>query len=275
MAQGFEFIQEENKYNRAVLLFHGMTGSPYEMKKYGQYLLKLGYDVYADSLPGHGDKVEEIHTVSYHDWINYACNRFEELSKKYDEVFVSGLCLGAVLAIAVAQKYPDKVKGVIALSTTLFLDGWRLPWYSFLMPVGLSTILRFYYTYPECEPHGIKNERTRNIIKKLIFKGDVGMDNFPMTCIFELLKMSRHVRNKKLMKKIVAPCLFIHSNEDDLTSPKGSQVVYDNISSEDKKIILLEDSYHMVLYDNEKDIVFESAGEFLNSHSELKECVPC
>ncbi|MCD8377220.1 MAG: alpha/beta fold hydrolase [Candidatus Gastranaerophilales bacterium] len=275
MSLDFELIHDDVKTRRAVLLFHGMTGSPFELKKYGQYLYGLGYDVYADCLPGHGDKVEDIYTVKYQDWLEFSYQKFEELDSKYDEVFLSGLCLGAVLAIAVAQKYPDRVRGVVALSTTLFLDGWRLPWYSFLLPLGLSTLLRFYYTYPECDPHGIKNLRTRNIVKKLLQKGDVGMNDFPMTCIYELFKLSRFVRNKKLMKKVIAPFLFIHSQEDDLTSPKGSKVVYDAISSEYKTMIVLNDSYHMVLYDNEKDYVFETAGNFLNSHSGIKECVAC
>ena len=275
MALEFELIHVDSISHRAVLLFHGMTGSPFELKKYGKYLYGLGYDVYADCLPGHGGKSRDIYTVKYRDWLDFSYNKFEELYSKYDEVFISGLCLGAVLAIAVAQKYPDKVKGVIALSTTLFLDGWRLPWYSFMLPLGLTTLLRFYYTYPECDPHGIKNIKTRNIVKKLLQKGDVGMNDFPMTCIFELFKLSRFVRNKKLMRKVVAPILFIHSKEDDLTSPKGSQVVYDAISSADKKMIILKDSYHMVLYDNEKDYVFEAAGNFLNSHSLIKEYVLC
>jgi carboxylesterase len=271
----FEFINEDKKTSRAVLLFHGMTGSPYELKKYGQYLQGLGYDVYANCLPGHGDKVEEIYTVKYTDWLEFAFSKFEELNSKYDEVFVSGLCLGAVLAIAVAQKYKSEVKGVVALSTTLFLDGWRLPWYSIFLPIGLTTLLRFYYTYPECDPHGIKNLRTRNIVKKLLQKGDVGMNDFPMTCIYELFKLSRFVRNKKRMKKVVSPFLFIHSREDDLTSPKGSKLVYENISSDDKELIILEDSYHMVLYDNEKEFVFETVGNFMNSRSNLKESEEC
>lgn len=276
MSLDFELKHEEDKnVRRAVLLFHGMTGSPYEMKKYGQYLYSLGNDVYCNCLPGHGDNVAEIYTVSYKNWLDYAYSKFLELKKNYDEVYLSGLCLGAVLALAVAEKYPDEVSGVVALSTTLFLDGWRLPWYKVLLPLALSTLLRFYYTYPECEPHGIKNERTRAVVKKLLEKSDVGLMDFPMTCIFELLKLSRFVRNKKLMKQITTPILFIHSKEDDLTSPKSAKVVYDSISSEDKKLIILNDSYHMVLYDNEKDFVFNTVGEFINSHSKIKECVPC
>ena len=77
MSLDFELIHEDSKTRRAVLLFHGMTGSPYELKKYGQYLYGLGYDVYADCLPGHGDKVEEIYTVKYTDWLNFSFERYQ------------------------------------------------------------------------------------------------------------------------------------------------------------------------------------------------------
>ena len=266
MTLDFELVHEdrgEQRSNKAVLLFHGLTGSPFELKKYGQFLYNNGYDVYADCLPGHGDKVQEIYTVKYTDWLGFAYNKFEELSQKYEDVFVSGLCLGAVLAIAVGMKYPNKVKGIVSLSTTLFLDGWRLPWYKILIPIGLSTIIRFYYNYPECEPHGIKNEKTRSIVKKLLAKGDVGMNDFPMTGIYELLKLSKVIR--KDLKTLTSPILLIHSQEDDLTSVKSAQVVYNNISSTDKEKIVLYNSYHMVLYDNEKEFVFNKALEFFNS----------
>lgn len=248
----------------AVLLFHGLTGSPFELRKYAQFLYNNGYDVFAECLPGHGEKWEEIYTVKYQDWLDFSYSRFEELKTRYKDVFVSGLCLGAVLALAVGIKYQDRVSGIIALSTTLYLDGWRLPWYKCFIPIALTTILRFYYNYPECEPHGVKNIKTRNAVKKLLAKGDVGMNDFPMTAFSELLKLSSVVI--KNLKKVSVPILLIHSKEDDLTSVKSSDVVYKNISSKDKEYIILYDSYHMVLYDNEKEFVFNKALEFLNNH---------
>lgn len=265
MTLDFELIHEkEDNPKGAVLLFHGLTGSPFELKKYGQHLFKCGYDVYAECLPGHGERWEEIYTVTYQDWLDFAYSKFQDLKAKYENVFLSGICLGAVLSIATAIKYKNEVSGVIALSTTLFLDGWRLPWYKFLIPVGLSTIIRFYYNYPECEPHGIKNLKTRNIIKKLLEKGDVGMNDFPMTGIYELLKLSTFVQ--KQLKEFISPILLIHSEEDDLTSTKSAKVVYNKISSADKDLIILNDSYHMVLYDNEKEFVFNKAQVFIEEH---------
>ena len=268
MSLNFTFVHDDIEPKAAVLLFHGLTGSPYELKKYGLFLFNNGYDVFAECLPGHGEKFEEIYTVKYQDWLEFGYSRFSELKTKYKQVFVSGLCLGAVLALGVAQKYPNDVAGIISLSTTLFLDGWRLPWYKFLIPVGLSTIIRFYYNYPECEPHGIKNQRTRSVVKKLLEKGDVGMNDFPMTGIYELVKLSAFVR--KDLERVIAPILLIHSKEDDLTSVKSANVVYNRISSIDKERIILYDSYHMVLYDNEKEFVFNKALEFLDKHLAVK-----
>ena len=265
MSLNFVLIHEDIKPIGAVLLFHGLTGSPFELKKYGQFLYNNGYDVYAECLPGHGDNFEDIYTVKYTDWLNFSYLKFRDIRRKYDKVFVSGICLGAVLALAVGIKYQKHVAGVVALSTTLFLDGWRLPWYKIFIPIGLSTLIRFYYNYPECEPHGIKNEKTRSVVKKLLQKGDVGMNDFPMSGIYELLKLSKFVR--KSLKSFSTPILLIHSQEDDLTSVKSANITYKNISSVDKELIILKDSYHMVLYDNEKEFVFDKALKFMNKRS--------
>ena len=257
--------------NKAILVLHGLTGAPFEMKKYGKFLYEGGYDVYGECLPGHGDDRDRIYTIKYTEWIDFVCKKFEELSSKYDEVFVSGLCLGAVLSLAVASKYKEKVKGVIALSTTLYLDGWSLPWYSCLMPLGLSTIFRYYYTYPQCEPYGVKNPRTRKAVQKAFSNTEVGMDNYPMCAFQELLNLSTYMRDK--FHNVVSPALIIHSKEDDLTSPKGAREVYQKISSEDKELIILDNSYHMVVYDNDKQFVFQKSLDFLNSHSKVLEVV--
>lgn len=271
MTLNFEF--KHNYNDKAVLLFHGMTGSPFELKKFGQYLYAQGYDVYAECLPGHGDDFGNIMNVTFKDWTSFAYKKFETLSNQYREVFVGGLCLGALLALAVAEKFPNIVKGIIALSSTLYLDGTRMPWYSFLMPAGFSTITRFFYKYPEGEPYGIKNQKTRNMIKRLLKKNDIGLDNFPMTCIYELCKLSGCVQ--KGLKKIFAPIIIIHSREDDLTSLRSAYKVYNEISSFNKNLIILKDSYHMVLYDNEREYVFELCSKFLVENTTKSESLAC
>ena len=261
----FEFIHE-NKCKRAVLLFHGMTGSPYEMKKMGKALFDADFDVFCYCLPGHGTSPINIKTVRWENWYDDSVLHYKELTQKYDEVYLGGLCLGAVLAIAIAQEYQN-VRGIVSLSTTLFLDGWTIPWYNFFMPIGVHTILRYYYSFPEREPYGLKNETLRKKIAALQKRNTEALDNYPMSCIYELLKFSK--QTQKNIAKVTAPILLMHAKEDDLTSTKSAEFVYRNISSKTKNYIKLENSYHLIVMDYERDYVFEKSIEFFNSLSDF------
>ena len=260
----FELLHDDitKKNNKkAVLLFHGLTGSPFEMRKYGDFLFKNGYDVFCYSFPGHGERVSEIETTTWLDWCNFAQKKYAELRANYNQFFISGLCLGAVIALYLAE-HNDDITGIVALSTTLFLDGFCIPWTICLLPFALSTIIRFYYTFPEDDSYGVKNERTRKSLAKLTAKADIGMDNYPLNCVGALLKLSKNVRCN--LKKVTCPVLCIHSKYDNLSSTKSAKVVLKGISSEIKEYVELNDSYHMVLYDNEKEFVMNTAKEFLD-----------
>lgn len=254
-------ITEKND-KKAVLLFHGLTGSPFEMKKYGDFLFKNGYDVFCYSFPGHGGRISEIETVTWRDWCGFAQNKYDSLRGNYNQFFVSGLCLGAAIAVYLAEHNKD-ITGAAALSTTLFLDGFCIPWTISFLPFALSTIIRFYYTFPEDDCYGIKNERTRKSLAKITAKADIGMDNYPLNCVDGLLKLSANVR--KNLKKVTCPVLCIHSKFDNLSSTKSAKVVINGISSKIKQYVELNDSYHMVLYDNEKVFVMNTVKEFLSS----------
>ncbi len=259
----FELLHTEEEYNTkkdAILLFHGLTGSPFEMKKYGEFLFKNGYDVFCYSFPGHGERIDEIESVTWKDWCEFAQNKYSILRKNYNHFFVSGLCLGAAMAIYLAENNDD-LSGVMALSTTLFLDGFCIPWTIVLLPFVLRTIIRFYYTFPEDKSFGVKNERTRKGLAKVTAKANIGMDNYPLNCVYGLLRLSKNVR--KNLSKVNCPILCIHSKFDNLSSTKSASVVMNGVSSKIKKYIEIQDSYHMILYDNEKEFVMNSVKKFV------------
>lgn len=273
----FELFHDEitdKNDKKAVLLFHGLTGSPFEMKKYGEFLFRNGYDVFCYSFPGHGYRINEIETVTWQDWCEFAQNKYNNLRKNYNQFFVSGLCLGAAMTVYLAEHNKD-ITGIIALSTTLFLDGFCIPWTISLLPFALSTIVRFYFTFPEDDCFGIKNERTRKSLAKITAKADIGMDNYPLNCVGGLLKLSKNVRQN--LKKVTCPVLCIHSKFDNLSSTKSAKIVLNGISSKIKQYVELNDSYHMVLYDNEKEFVMNTVKEFLNklASAEIAKEVVC
>jgi carboxylesterase len=59
-----------------------------------------------------------------------------------------------------------------------------------------------------------------------------------------------------------APCLVIHSTDDDIASLGNVAIVEQKVSAPVEKI-LLDDSYHMISVDQQRDVVIErSAGFF-------------
>ena len=85
------------------------------------------------------------------------------------------------------------------------------------------------------------------------------------------MELSRDVLSQ--LDEITSPILLVHSKDDDLTSVRSAKEVYAKVSSLDKELVILQDSYHMVLYDNEKEFVYNKALEFFNKHSRCKEAV--
>lgn len=253
--------------DRVVLLFHGLTGHPYEMKYFAKHLNKNGFDAYCPVLPGHCCGINNVKECTWMDWLDYALDQYDILRAQYSEVYVSGLCLGAVLACAIAEERDD-VTGVCALSTTLFFDGWEVPWYKFLIPVGLSTIFKFFYVFPEFSSYGIKNSRTSRIINQKAKDNSTLLNCIPMVSFHELMKIARYTMEN--VRDIEAPIILFHSKEDNLTSTKSAEFIYEKAASGIKKLIKLENCYHVITLDNEKENVAQKAVEFFNSISQIK-----
>src|SRR3972149_1032004 len=54
---------------RAVLLIHGWTSTPYEVRRLGKYLNEKGYTAHAPLLKGHGTAPEDLEQSSWQDWL--------------------------------------------------------------------------------------------------------------------------------------------------------------------------------------------------------------
>ena len=156
----------EKRSGPAVLLSHGITGAPTEMKPLVRTLAAAGFTVACPRLAGHCSTLEELKGTRWTDWLATLEESLRALRAQHGPVFVSGLSMGALLALRLAIDHPDDVAGVATLSATFFYDGWNVPRFAqrYLLPLALHTPLRYFWSYHEPPPFGIKDERIRNII---------------------------------------------------------------------------------------------------------------
>ncbi|NGZ76903.1 alpha/beta hydrolase [Saccharibacillus alkalitolerans] len=99
---------------RAVLLLHGFTGSPADVRKLGRYLHEKGYTCHAPLYTGHGDAAEELLDLSPENWRRDAEEGYRRLvAEGYTEIAAVGVSLGAVFALRLGTEYP--VAGVVSM----------------------------------------------------------------------------------------------------------------------------------------------------------------
>lgn len=99
----------------AVLLLHGFTGSPWEVRPLGESLAKAGFRALGIRLPGHGLTPEAMLGITWRDWERAAFDGLAEL-QHHRQVFVAGLSMGALLAIILAAREPERVRAVALLA---------------------------------------------------------------------------------------------------------------------------------------------------------------
>ncbi|MBL8951009.1 MAG: alpha/beta fold hydrolase [Myxococcaceae bacterium] len=109
-----------SKPREAVLLLHGFTGSPWEVRPLGESLAARGYHVLAPRLPGHGSSPEALLFVSSKDWERTAEAALHQLAD-FERVFVAGLSMGALLSLLLAARFPRRVAALALMAPALKL----------------------------------------------------------------------------------------------------------------------------------------------------------
>lgn len=260
----------------AVLLIHGLTGSPFELKTLARRLHKSGFTVKGPCLAGHGQTLEDLTATTWYDWYETVHDTFKEMKAQYKTVSVSGLCMGALLALYLAYEEGHKVSSIATLSTTLFYDGWSLPWYKFLLPLSYLPPIKYIYSYEERSPYGVKDERMRKRIEISLKESSIAYASFPAQSMHELFKLVKIV--KKTIQKVTVPTLILHAVEDDVASIKNADYIENNIGSSISRKILLDNTYHMLPLDNQKERVAAETIRFfrenLNTNDHFGEIPP-
>jgi carboxylesterase len=249
----------------AVLLIHGLTGTPVEMQAVGRGLAEEGFSVYGIQLAGHCGTEQDLLQTGWHDWYRSVEEAWQTISSRHKNVFVAGLSMGALLAMHLSAQYPGRVKGIGLYSTTLFYDGWAVPKLAFLLPLFLRTPIGERYRFIENFPYGVKNERLREYIHASMMSGNSAeAGNLGMTgrSLRELRQLIGLV--KKELPAVLTPALILQAKDDDVTSPRNSEYLARHLGGP-TRLELLDDCYHMITIDQQRDKVVTLSAEFFRS----------
>ena len=252
-----------------VLLIHGLTGTPTELRRVAQGLAKDGTcTVYVPTLAGHCGDNSDLQATGWLDWYEGVRKTFAGIRQRHQQVFVGGLSMGAVMSMYLASEHPGQVAGLLMYSTTLRYDGWNINKLAFMTPLLMKIPFGVHLcSFEEKPPYGIKNQRLRAIVERQMKAGEssnAGLLTMEGITVRELHRMNAVV--KKRMPSITTKALVLHSIEDDITSRWNADYVDRHLGGPVTKV-LLDNCYHMITVDLQYRRVIELSDAFIKKNS--------
>lgn len=256
----------------AVLLLHGLCGTYVELGAIIPKALKQqGYTVSSLDIPGYSaNLVDPSVTPNWEDWCDTVDAELTRLKETHETISICGLSMGATLALAAAVRRSD-ILAVVALSPILRYDGWAIHWGAAL--INIPFLLGFRnWSYKESEPFGLKNvEMRRRVALSIKEKGvaEIGAAAIPARQLYAAHKLMAYVR--KTLSSIRSDILVIHAIDDETAAPRNAEQIINQVSSEIRKVIWLGDCYHIITFDNEREIVVNETVRFIQKVSYIYE----
>ncbi len=246
-----------------LVLLHGLLGTPREFFLVSSALRQRGIRHLAPSIPGYTQAGRAFRRTPWGDWLDAAWTAIERASAPGEALVLAGLCTGSLLAASLALRLGARVRGLAMLSPTFSYDGWGLPAWRHLRHVAYWLGLDRFIRIAEREPYGIKNTRVRQwIAAEMRARADsaAGPAHLPLWALRENERLISRVRDQA--PRLDCPLLVMHAREDEITRLHSVEGFFRNVGATDKRLVVLEDSYHIVTIDNDHRRVTSELSDF-------------
>ena len=252
------------KEPKAILLVvHGLAEHSGRYLNLVNHFVPAGYAMYAFDHRGHG-KSEGLR--GYVERFSYFLNDLKTFldivhTKHYSaKVFIVGHSIGGTIATAYAAHHQHEFDGLIVSGATLKIGDSVSP-----VHIALSRILSV--LLPKM---GVARVNASAISQdKTVVNAYV---NDPLVCRgkirarlgAEIIKTMQILQHQ--MSEINLPILIMHGTADRLSEPKGSESLYEQVTSDDKTLKLYEGFYHEIFNEPGREQVFVDMETWLATH---------
>ena len=228
---------------KGILLVHGFTGTPKEMRTMGEYFAGRGHTVMGIRLPGHATHISDLSHTRWTDWLGAVEDGYHMLQSAGCQVFIMGLSMGGLLTLTAAARLP--FAGAVAMSVPYNLP--RDPRLAFAK--YLTRLIPAVDKGPsDWQDLAMASEHAE-------------YPRYPTQGIIELRDLVAEMHNS--LAQIRCPVLLVHSRMDKTLPAENMERLYAELGTSDKTMLYLERGGHVVTRDVERQRLFEAAEEFI------------
>jgi carboxylesterase len=231
------------------LILHGLTSSLDCVNGLEPYMKRNGIPYRMPVLRGHMTKPEDLIGVTWRDWYADGEAALLDLCKEVDQVVVVGLSMGGLVALQTAMDQAGKVDSLVTVAAALRMRN----------PLATGNPLAF------AQP--IVQRVLKYVAMKPVYADptlcqyDTNYPKVPSDAAVSFLQYGALI--EKRLAEVKAPILIIQSHQDHLVKPESAQVIYDGVSSAEKRILWLDQSKHEMMRDVQREDVFKAVEAFV------------
>jgi alpha-beta hydrolase superfamily lysophospholipase len=259
----YQYWLPETDPKAVLLVVHGFAEHGGRYMNLVNRFVGLGYAVYAADHQGHGRSEGVQAYVERFEEYTDALVKFSELVQKGQKdkpLFLIGHSMGGLIGALYLISHQDKLKGAI-----LSGPGVKAPDNISAVTIFAGKIISS--LLPRMGTIKLEEEavsRDAEVLKAykddpLVYHGKI-----KARLGAEMLKAMDIVAADA--PKIRLPILILQGKGDRLVNPEGAQMLYEKVSSVDKKVIFYEGFYHEVFNEPEHESVLNDVEKWLESH---------
>lgn len=236
----------------AILLLHGLTGTPPTLGTLPEELQRAGFDISVPLLAGHGRSADELAKSTWVDWLSTAKIEFEKLLVGRKDIFCVGFSLGSLLALWLAIENPDKIRAMSVIGVPLKLSA---PERIAIIALNKSPLKKLIRHVPKDFSKSIADTSMHEAYRKMT------TPVMPTAAVFELIRLQSALT--PLLNRVTCPIQILHGKHDGISSPSNVELLKRSISSTIIETQIFERSRHILTLDHDKTEVGKAVLEFL------------
>lgn len=239
----------EKDVQAAILIVHGLGEHSGRYDNVVNHFVPLGYAIYGFDLIGHGKSEGVREYIERFEDYTEILNEYIGMVKSWQEekqLFLLGHSIGGTIVIYYLLDHPQDFPGVVISAPTILI-----PKGTTQMTIATAKVLSKITPklgMMQLDPSGVSSDP--KVVSDYVNDPLVYHGKTPVRFMAETLRAILRINDE--IENLTQPLMVLSGSEDVLADPNGSRLLFEKVSSTEKKLKVYKGFHHEVLNEPEQ-----------------------